>query len=201
MMPKHYIVGIDEVGRGSLAGPVAVVAALIPENLKIRVKKLGTLKDSKKLSPALREKWFNFFQNHNAIKYAIARVYPKKIDEINISRAANLAAIRAFYRLKRNHQLKSNTTDIFLDGGLFLGNSKKKPLSKTIIRGDEKINAIKIASIIAKVTRDRQMRRLAKKYPQYSLEVHKGYGTQTHLASIKKFGPSDIHRKTFINLS
>ncbi|MEK7181025.1 MAG: ribonuclease HII [Patescibacteria group bacterium] len=233
-MSKSYIIGIDEVGRGSLAGPVAVAAALIPSGLKIGNKELKVLRDSKKLSPSQREKWFKYFsagparfalrsksggggsssggKNHPQISYTVSKVYPRKIEKINISRAANLAALRAFLRLSKTYNLKPSTYSIFLDGGLYLGNGKNRISGKgnpsnnsgritvkTVIRGDEKIPVIKIASIIAKVSRDAQMRRLAKKYPSYGFEIHKGYGTKMHLAAIKKFGPSKIHRLTFIH--
>lgn len=201
---------MDEVGRGSLAGPVAVAAALIPKGLKIRNRELKELKDSKKLSPTQREKWSKYFKNHPQISYAISRVYPRKIEKINISSAANLAALRAFLRLSKTYNLKPSTCSIFLDGGLYLGNQRyaKKGQRKsasslrlsatTVVKGDEKIPAIKIASIIAKVSRDAQMRRLAEKYPRYGFEIHKGYGTKAHLAAIKKFGPSAIHRQSFL---
>lgn len=194
----RYSVGIDEVGRGSLAGPVAVAAAIIPKNLKIGTKELKALRDSKKLSPAQREKWAKYFAGHPQISFAVSKVYPRKIEKINISRAANLAALRAFRRLTSNISHPKSNVRIFLDGGLYLGNGKSRLPAKTVVKGDEKIPAIKIASIIAKVSRDAQMRRLAKQYPSYGFEIHKGYGTKTHLAAIKKFGPSEIHRLTFL---
>ena len=201
----RYSVGIDEVGRGSLAGPVAVAAALIPKNLKIGNKELKTLRDSKKLSAIQREKWFKYFTNHPQISFAVSKVYPRKIEKINISSAANLAALRAYKKLTSNFKYQTSSTAVFLDGGLYLGSRKSQIANcqsisaKTVIRGDEKITAIKIASIIAKVSRDAQMRRLAKKYPSYGFEIHKGYGTKAHLAALKKFGPSEIHRQTFLS--
>ncbi len=207
-MAKKYIIGIDEVGRGPLAGPVFVAAVLIPKELKIKNKELGKLNDSKKLSPRAREKWFRYFssgggsasggKNHPEIKFAIAQVSPKVIDRINISRAANLAALRAFRRISSTYHLKPKTYRIYLDGGLYLGNEKNRLPGKTIIKGDEKIIAIKIASIIAKVKRDALMNRLAKKHPRYGLEIHKGYGTRAHFAALKKHGLSPIHRLTFL---
>ena len=212
-MSKSYIIGLDEVGRGALAGPVVVAAALIPKNLKPKTFNLKTkLRDSKKLSPAQREKWSKYFASHPQISFVVSRVYPRKIEKINISSAANLAALGAFLRLSKTYNLKPRTYQVYLDGGLYLGNGKNRISGKgnpsnnsgritvkTVIRGDEKIPVIKIASIIAKVSRDAQMRRLAKKYPSYGFEIHKGYGTKMHLAAIKKFGPSKIHRLTFIH--
>ena len=191
-----YTIGIDEVGRGSLAGPVVVAAVAMPKKLILRNEGLGKLRDSKKLSAKQREAWTKYFKNHQKISYALARVYPKTIDRINISRAANLAALRAFCRLI--YDLRIKNYEAFLDGGLFLGNGKSRNNNgKTIIKGDEKITAIKIASIVAKVWRDNVMKRLAKKYPRYGFEIHKGYGTKIHFAAIKKFGPSEVHRRSF----
>jgi len=194
------VVGIDEVGRGCLAGPVVVAAAMVHGD--IRNPQLGTLKDSKKLSARQREAWFAYFRNNSHITYAVARVYPRRIEALNISRAANLAAYRAFTKLVKHRALsgkKFGTTSIFLDGGLFIKNKKSQPKNaKTIIKGDEKIRAVAIASIIAKVTRDDFMKRLGKKYPEYGFEIHKGYGTKMHRAAIRRYGPIDAHRLTFL---
>lgn len=207
-----WIVGIDEVGRGALAGPVVVAAAMMPRGLKINVKKLGALKDSKKLSKKRREAWARYFKDHRNVAFTFARVYPRGIESMNISAAANLAALRAFRRLSGAYRLRPSVF-VFLDGGLFLGNggrsggrlgshSKGYPKNaKTIIKGDEKITAIKIASIVAKVHRDRFMCRLAKQYPVYDFEVHKGYGTESHRRAIKKYGSCEAHRLTFISKS
>jgi len=194
------IVGIDEVGRGCLAGPVVVAAAMVRGN--IRNAKLGALKDSKKLSARQREAWFAYFRDNSQIAFAVARVYPRRIEALNISRAANLAAYRAFAKLMKNEALsgkKLHETKIFLDGGLFIRSKKSQPKNATtIIKGDEKIRAVAIASIIAKVTRDDFMKRLGKKYPEYGFEIHKGYGTKRHMAAIGRFGPADAHRLTFL---
>ncbi|MBU6500859.1 MAG: ribonuclease HII [Patescibacteria group bacterium] len=194
-----FIIGIDEVGRGSLAGPVTVAVACMPWNLKIINRSLGKLRDSKKLTAKQRERWFNFFKNHNGINCALARVFPRQIEKINISQAANLAALRAYKKL--NFKLKISNAKIFLDGGLFLGRGEQPKNAKTVIRGDEKIRAVSIASIIAKVSRDRAMVRLARVYPQYGFDVNKGYGTRKHLKAIKKHGPSKVHRLTFLRFS
>ncbi|MDO8504463.1 MAG: ribonuclease HII [Candidatus Liptonbacteria bacterium] len=217
-MRKKYTIGIDEVGRGCLAGPVVVCAALFTRGMKIHKKELGMLKDSKKLNPALRERWFRHLKEL-PVAYSLSRVQPKTIDRINISQAANLAALRACKRLILNAGLKSGTFCVYLDGGLYLGRHRgsflKDPahsmdltssprassgriIARTIIRGDEKIKVISAASIFAKVSRDRFMKKLAKKYPKYGLELHKGYGTKLHIKALKKHGASKIHRKTFI---
>lgn len=196
MLYKFMTIGIDEVGRGALAGPVTVAAVAVPRELRIRNYELGNLKDSKKLSSKKREAWFAFFKNHSQIAYAVARVYPKKIDRINISNAANLAASRAFKKLVAKCQISNAKYRVLLDGGLCLG--IKGINQRTIVKGDEKYKAIKIASIIAKVLRDKEMSRLSKKYPVYGFHIHKGYGTKDHIKSIKKHGPSDVHRASFL---
>lgn len=203
---KKYIIGIDEVGRGPLAGPVTVAAVALPHNWKMRngkwkmgFRKLLPLRDSKKLSPKKREEWFKYIKNHPKIHYAVASVSNKKIDKINVSNAANLAATKAFSKLiAQLPKSQIPQTKIFLDGGLYL-----KPLTfnlkpKTLIRGDEKIPAISLASIIAKVTRDKYMKKIHKKHPAYNFDKHKGYGTKKHIKTIKKNGMSPIHRHTFL---
>jgi ribonuclease HII len=203
----RYVIGIDEVGRGSLAGPVVVAAVCMPAHLRPKTKNLK-LRDSKKLTAKQREEWAAYIKIHPRINFAIARVYPRGIEKLNISGAANLAALRAVRYLSTRYSLLSTRCKIYLDGGLYLG-SKKNTISinqsnplisvRTIVRGDEKIKAVAIASIVAKVHRDRLMVRLAKRYPEYGFEVHKGYGTKAHLRAIKKNGPSDAHRLTFLS--
>lgn len=193
--PHHYVIGIDEVGRGPLAGPVVVAAVALPSGKRFR-----NLKDSKKLSAKKREKWFVYIKDKD-IAYAVARVYPKKIDKINISEAANLAAKKSFLKLlgilgaKKRKNLK-----IFLDGGLHLSKERvflKKFYPRTIIKADEKISAVKLASIVAKVTRDRYMRHRHLSFPKYGFHANKGYGTKSHLKALRKHGFSDIHRRSF----
>ncbi|MBI2035294.1 MAG: ribonuclease HII [Candidatus Liptonbacteria bacterium] len=212
----RYIIGIDEVGRGSLAGPVTVAAlALLAggPTSKIsrapvsggRTSKNLKLRDSKKLSPKQREVWFAYIKNHPQIFYVTAHVQPSVIDRINITKAANLAASRALHKLATSHlpPVNKKKTKIFLDGGLYARPFPKLLLAngyslKTVIRGDEKIPAIALASIVAKVTRDKLMKRLSKKFPKYGFAFHKGYGTRAHFAAVKKFGPSSKHRLTFL---
>lgn len=196
-----YLIGIDEVGRGPLAGPVVLGVVAIPQNFRLKNRKLGIIKDSKKISETQREKWYDYFINEKQILFSVARVYPSQIDAINISRAANRAALRAYKKLVSRDRSLNNNHRVLLDGGLYLGNkglSKEKYGAKTVIKGDEKHLPIMMASIIAKVTRDRYMVRLAKKYPGYGFELHKGYGTATHLAAIRKKGPTPAHRMSFL---
>jgi len=205
----QYLVGIDEVGRGSLAGPVVVAAVALSSDLEIKNKEFKMkLRDSKKLSVKQREHWLEWIKNHNSsvkghrqIYYAAASVYPKVIDRINISKAANLAAKRAFTKLCLiiGEQRMCNAR-VILDGGLFLSkvNSCQPYSIHTIVGGDEKYNCIKLASIVAKVKRDRLLRHHHKQYPQYGFNQHKGYGTKMHLEAIKKYGLCPLHRLTFI---
>ena len=205
-MTGNYIIGIDEVGRGPLAGPVVVAALLVPQGTRIGNRRLGRLRDSKQLSEQKREEWSSYLRTEKNLYFAIAAVRPRVIERINISRAANRAALRAYRGLlRRRPSLTRSRCRIVLDGGLFLGDAKK-PLSKhhttkTIVRGDEKVPAIAMASIIAKVYRDRLMKRLAKKYPGYGFEEHKGYGTRQHLKAIARLGATDAHRLTFLSPS
>jgi len=188
-----------------LAGPVVVGGI----KLKIKYQKskfrkmFVNIRDSKKLTPRQREKWFRFLTTHPAIDWAFAKVWPKVIDRINIAKASNLGARRVYKKLnnvtsrfhsKNNNIVRACREHTLLDGGLYL--SPKIP-HKTIIKGDEKVPMIAAASIIAKVIRDRTMLRLHKKYPQYRFDVHKGYGTKLHKDLIKKFGFSEVHRKSF----
>lgn len=194
-----YVIGIDEVGRGALAGPITVAAAFLPDNLLLKIKKSGfKMRDSKKLSPKQRQEWFQYIKNRLRLAYGLAFVSPKVIDRINISQAANLAAGRALQKLKTSQVVNFNKVDILLDGGLYININKKNLNSKTIIKGDEKIPAIMLASIIAKVSRDRLMVKINKKYSLYGFDRHKGYGTQRHIKAIQRYGPSKLHRLTFI---
>ncbi|MGD1003320.1 MAG: ribonuclease HII [Minisyncoccia bacterium] len=206
----QWVVGIDEVGRGALAGPVTVAAVMLATDVRGRVKNtpFRKLKDSKKLSVPRREFWAGELRRHPQARFAIARVYPRGIERSNISVAANRAALSALLRLLKKYKFPPQTP-VFLDGGLYLGSKtrQQKPSAacgaakinaKTVIKADERIPAVAAASIIAKVSRDAYMRRLAKRYPQYGFDVHKGYGTAAHLRAIKKHGPCDVHRLTFL---
>lgn len=220
-----YTIGIDEVGRGPLAGPVVVCAVAIPRGM--RPASVATdipLRDSKKLSPLRRATWATAIKSDPRILHAIASVSAPVIDRVNITQAANRAATRALTHLLA--ALPSPTrVAVFLDGGLFItrnakfkmrnvkSNTKKKYSSlfhdpktnqtldltfETIIKGDETIPAISLASIIAKEHRDALMRRAHKKYPQYGFDRHAGYGTKNHIAVIKKIGHSPLHRNSFL---
>lgn len=204
MASRGYVIGIDEVGRGALAGPVVVAAMLLPMRSAALIKKakLGILKDSKKLTALQREAWVKYFKRHAGVDFVIARVYPRGIERMNISAAANRAAEKAFVRLTKKHGA-SAMNHVFLDGGLFLGSRTgqrdRYKRAKTVIKADETIAAVAAASIVAKVARDRFMVKLAARYPHYQFAVHKGYGTAVHRTALSKYGPCKAHRLTFLH--
>lgn len=192
-----HIIGVDESGRGSLAGPVIVAAVAIPKRFYPKSISLPALRDSKRLTPSAREAWFNYIKAHPDILYATGRVYPRSIDAYNIANASNLAAKRALSRLLSGKPL--TRFSVYLDGSLYIGTREESlRIAKTLIRGDQKIIAIKLASIVAKVTRDRYMDRLHAQYPQYHFNLHKGYGTALHKTAIQKHGLLAHHRATFL---
>lgn len=191
-MKYKYIIGIDEVGRGSLAGPVAVCAFKMP--VKFNAKIFGKIKDSKKLTPLKREIIFaqlKILKKDKKVDYIVSYETAKRIDIIGLSHAIKNCLEKSLKKLK----VKPGECLVLLDGGL------KAPLiyknQKTIIKGDEKERAIAFASIVAKVSRDALMVKLAKKYPKYCFEIHKGYGTQKHCEVIRKYGLSAEHRRCF----
>lgn len=189
-----FIAGIDEVGRGALAGPVSVAIVIFNKNSFDKIKNLK-LKDSKHLTEKQREKFSKIIKRF-AKEIKITNISNKIIDKININNALNLALEKVFKKLRNKPEF------LLLDGGLKIKskfkNQKSKFRQKTIIKGDEKCVIIAAASIIAKVCRDNLMKKLTKKYPQYKFERHKGYGTKLHFKMIKKYGISKIHRKTFL---
>jgi ribonuclease HII len=177
------IAGVDEVGRGPLAGPV-VAAAVIFNNTTV----IPKINDSKKLSEKIREKLFDEIVN-KAICYGIGIVYQKEIDKINILQATLKAMQLAVAELTTTPNL------ILIDGNKSF--ASKIP-TETIVKGDSKSFSIAAASILAKVTRDRMMIAEGKKYPEYLWAKNKGYGTREHIAAIKKFGITKLHRKSFL---
>jgi ribonuclease HII len=189
------IVGIDEVGRGPVAGPVAV-GAFVFLNPPARSLFKG-VKESKHLSEAKREYWFERIEmarKNGLVNYCVTFKSEKVIDKRGLSFAIRSALSKSLAALRLNPA----AVQVLLDGGL------KAPAEysnqRTIIKGDEKRIAIALASICAKVLRDRRLNKLGKKYPQYGFEKHKGYGTKAHFNKIKEIGPCKIHRKTFYPL-
>jgi len=197
MKKPMYIIGVDEVGRGPLAGPVTVCATIVPRRFVFGRANSDRPNDSKKLSIRKREEWFLYAEEHPKIFYATASVSPSVIDRIGISCATMLAVERSLKKLSSTWSpgLQVEEVEVLLDGLL---HAPAKYKQKTIIKGDEIEPIISLASIIAKVTRDKYMTNLAKKYPEYGFEKHKGYGTREHYKNIKKYGISDVHRKSFL---
>lgn len=183
-----FIIGLDEVGRGCLAGPVLAAAVYITNN---KFKDKG-IKDSKKLSFRKREQIYNDLMARSDVKWGIGRVSEKIIDKINIFEAAKLAMKKAVLDLERKMNIKSDF--LILDGNFKIGIDT---LQKSIIKADEKVLSCALASIIAKVKRDRIMSNYHNRYPDYLFNRNKGYGTKVHIKQIKNNGPCFIHRKTF----
>lgn len=177
------ICGVDEAGRGPLAGPVCAAAVILPEHLQI-----PGLNDSKKLSDKKRRDLFPIIKEQ-AIAYGIAFATVEEIDEINILQATFLAMERAVAQL--NGQA---------DFALIDGNREPKLdiESMAVVKGDSRSASIAAASILAKVTRDDYMEELASQYPQYGFEVHKGYGTKRHYQALEEFGMCPAHRRSFL---
>ena len=177
------IAGVDEAGRGPLAGPVCAAAVILPENLEI-----PGLNDSKKLTDKKRRELFPIIKEQ-AISYGIAFASEQEIDEINILQATFLAMQRAI------DQLEGKANFALIDG------NREKDFGlpvMTVVKGDSRSANIAAASVLAKVTRDLYMEELAKEYPQYGFEIHKGYGTKAHYAALTELGASPVHRKTFL---
>jgi ribonuclease HII len=192
----HYIIGIDEAGRGPLAGPVAVGMVMLPSSFEPishgLSAGLGELRDSKKLTEVKREKWFKelqYLQKKGGLRYGVALISNKVIDTRGITSAIK-AGIEQLLK-----DIDPDGITIFLDGGL---KAPEHFEQETIIKGDEKVSVISLASIAAKVTRDRKMCQLGKKFPLYDFAQHKGYGTRLHQEKIRQHGLCPIHRVTFI---
>ncbi len=196
-MKNRYVAGIDEVGRGPLAGPVTVCVVLCDAEVYKKLKKSKCLpklgKDSKKLKEKEREeysKYLSILKKDRKINFSINHIPNTIIDTKGLSYAINKAINEGLKKIKVSHK----NTEILLDGGLKVKDVFKQ---KTIIKGDEKEKVIAWASILAKVSRDELMNKLSKKYPEYGLEVHKGYGTLKHRQAIQKYGVSRVHRLSF----
>lgn len=175
--------GVDEAGRGPLAGPVAAAAVILPENVKILY-----LNDSKKLSPSRRELLFDEIRE-KAAAFSVAVVPAERVDEINILQATYEAMRQAVAEL-------SVTPGALLNDAVTIPGISIRQVP--IIKGDAKSLSIAAASVLAKVTRDRMMEAYDRLYPEYGFAKHKGYGTAAHIDALKKYGPCPIHRRSFI---
>lgn len=181
--PGKYICGIDEVGRGPLAGPVSACAVIMKNDSMI-----PGINDSKKLSESMREKLYDEIVK-DAVCFHVASVDNEEIDRINILNATKKAMTEAVNSL-------SVKPDVLLIDAVHL--PETDILQRSIIKGDAKSYSIACASILAKVTRDRMMKEYDRKYPEYGFSENKGYGTRKHTEAIERFGPCPIHRRTFI---
>jgi ribonuclease HII len=192
-----FIVGIDEAGRGPLAGPVAVGAVSVAQSeggRRFAKKFFKGIKDSKKLSLVERELWLSLAfeaKRRGELDFHVALVSEKVIDKKGIAYAIKLGIKRCLKSLK-----VSSDAQIFLDGSLKAPEEFRH--QKTIIKGDELVPIISLASIAAKVTRDRRMVWLAKIFPEFGFDIHKGYGTRGHYEAIEKYGLTASHRRSFL---
>lgn len=186
------IIGVDEVGVGSLAGPVVACAAVFNKNF-FRDRNNGSIivKDSKKLSPRQREKTAAQLLNDKNVRFKISYSYPKTIDKLNIYQAARRAMARSIKALAGSRK----KVLILVDGKTKIQGIDFDQFP--IVKGDNKVFSIAGASIIAKVFRDKMMVRYAKRYPCYGFDKHKGYGTKQHISKLASYGFCEIHRKSF----
>ncbi len=177
------VCGCDEAGRGPLCGPVVAAAVILPKGMEIE-----GLNDSKKLTEKKREALFEVIKE-KALAYAIAEASPEEIDDINILNASMLAMNRAV------ESLSVKADFALIDGNCSRGFNIP---TETVVKGDSKSASIAAASILAKVTRDRLCIEHDAMYPEYGIAKHKGYPTKEHMEAVRKYGPSPIHRKTFL---
>jgi ribonuclease HII len=177
------ICGVDEAGRGPLAGPVCAAAVILPRNAVIE-----GLNDSKKLTEKKREELFEPIKA-TAISFGIAFASVEEIEELNILNATFLAMNRAIGQLSQTPELA------LIDGNR---NTGIEIPSRCVVKGDSRCADIAAASVLAKVTRDRYMLEMAAKYPEYHFEQHKGYGTKLHYEAIRQYGPCELHRPSFL---
>ena len=179
----RLLCGVDEAGRGPLAGPVCAAAVILPRGLVI-----ADLNDSKKLTEKKREALFHVICE-KALSFGIAFASVEEIEEFNILNATFLAMNRALAQLDPRPELA------LIDGNR---NTGIQMPSRCVVKGDARCADIAAASILAKVTRDRYMLEMAEQYPEYHFEQHKGYGTRLHYEALRKYGPSPIHRMSFL---
>ncbi|OGG67740.1 hypothetical protein A3H77_02210 [Candidatus Kaiserbacteria bacterium RIFCSPLOWO2_02_FULL_56_11] len=192
LVPK-MILGVDEAGRGPLAGPVAIGVIAVPETFLI-AREFPMLADSKLLSPLARARLFKLMRARmrvGDIQFCVRFTSARRIDKWGLTRAVRNTVSRGVRALAPD----PSDVRIFLDGLL---TAPEEYDQQTIVGGDEAVPAIALASIAAKVTRDRFMVRMAKLFPHYGFEIHKGYGTKAHRLALKKYGPSAIHRMSFL---
>lgn len=184
---------LDEAGRGPLAGPVTAAAVLI-QNAKYKIQNTA-IRDSKKLSRKKREEFYKIITKSPLIKWGIGKVSEKVIDKINIKNAAELAMEKALKDLEK--KIRKRVDFLIIDGNQLKNYKLKTRNYKLIVKADERVFSCALASILAKVSRDRIMLKYHKNYPKYGFDKHKGYPTKLHRFLLKKYGPCKIHRKSF----
>jgi ribonuclease HII len=177
------VAGVDEVGRGPLAGPLLAAAVVLPKGVEV-----GPIRDSKCLTARQRERAFAFVHEH-AVVWSIGRVDVDEIDRLNVARATQLAMRRAI------EQLQVAPDWVLVDGNRPIPRPGLQ--QRCIVRGDQRCATIAAASVVAKVARDRLMLAYHEEFPDYGFDAHKGYGTQQHLAALRRLGPCPIHRRSF----
>lgn len=198
----EYVIGIDEVGRGSFAGPVVVAAVVFKKNFDKRLKsdpslarQFSNIRDSKMLSPKQREFLTPFIKKHAHV-FSVQKTNVSTINKVGIGKATEKAIRKVIYRVQEN--LHNKSLFVLIDGFhvTYVKNLGLKS-QKAIVRGDQTSISIASASIIAKVYRDNLMKKLHKKFPQYGFDKHKGYGTKMHQEAIHRIGLSPLHRTSF----
>ncbi len=196
--PQTYVVGVDEVGRGPLAGPLVVGAVMMPRAVYKRKRNnpLYGIRDSKKLSAVKRNAWRVRVMSDARFASAVSSVGPATIDRIGITAALEKAVSGVLKNLGRKTKRNiASAAFVYLDGSL---HAPPEFAQETVIGGDERIPIVSAASIIAKVARDTYMIRLDARWPAYGFARHKGYGTKIHYAALRKFGPTPVHRRSFL---
>jgi ribonuclease HII len=190
-----YLIGVDEVGRGPLAGPVSVCVIAIEKSVARKIfSKFPALRDSKKMTEKKREEIFLLKDSVPEIFYEIKSCSAKEIDKIGISKCIKKCIAEGLKGLEKKG-IDGGNSEVRLDGALRAPSTY--PNQKTIIRGDDSEKIISLASVLAKVHRDNHMQKLHKKFPEYNFAQNKGYGTKAHIQAIKKYGQTSEHRKSF----
>lgn len=198
----QWIVGVDEVGRGPVAGPVYVCAfACEAEAVEGIVAGTKTpLRDSKKLTKKMRQAWFGHLQDlakEKKVRYIMTKASNTEIDDKGIAACIRAAVDNCLEKLVEPGRGPTSTSEmkVFLDGGLY---AHPKFTQETLVKGDENVPVIALASIIAKVSRDAEMEQLAREYPEYLWDKNSGYGTKAHMDAVGKFGLTNLHRRSFL---
>ena len=206
-MTKRFTMGIDEAGRGPLAGPLSLGICIIRRPRALRAlhkllsdpKRTGFFKDSKMFNQQGRELAYHTIMHHvknGSIDISYTQITPSYIDTHGMSKSLARGVRTLLQRIHKKYALDASMSRVHLDGKLYA--PQKYIHQETLIKGDTRRIEIAVASIIAKVSRDRHMKKLAKQYPQYGFDAHKGYGTKKHYEALKKYGPSEVHRRSFL---